>query len=114
MSGRNEYYKETHTWPRGLKAKLIRLDGNRCFVCHSTQKPFHIHHYLERTKEGFHRTGKEYNPAYLILVCPSCHGKIESMGLTFRAGDSTSPLAKAIITAFAERKKNFQNLEDFE
>ena len=43
----DKFYNETHTWPRGLKAKLIRLDGDRCFVCHCQQKPFAIHHFYE-------------------------------------------------------------------
>lgn len=101
---------DKHKWPRGLKAKLIRLDGDRCFVCHSTQKPFHIHHYLEWDGKTYNYTRLEFNPMYLILVCPSCHGKIESQGLTIH---DDSPLAKAITQAFAERKEKFQNLEDF-
>lgn len=80
----NESYEETHSYPRGTKAKLIRRDGDKCAFCWSTQKPLHIHHYYPdlrkeltnpyRKKDGTPR----YDVEYLVLLCPSCHGKVHT------------------------------------
>ncbi|UCD07129.1 MAG: hypothetical protein JSW41_04860 [Candidatus Aenigmatarchaeota archaeon] len=99
-----EQYKKTHTWPRGLKAKLIRLDGNRCFFCHGSAtagKPLVIHHFEEdggwSDDKNPYLEEHKYNPRFLVLLCHSCHGKAHRC--------QGSPFERVMQLAFKERKQ---------
>ena len=92
-----------HKWPRGLRQKLIDLDGGtaRCFFCWSQQPGLNIAHIDFHDEEGeFHyayELDTMHSINHLVLLCKSCHGKID------KAYSSQSPLKKAFMIAFKER-----------
>ena len=94
-----------HKWPRGLRQKLIEMDGGkpRCWWCWCQQPGLHIAHISIDTDslEGWAYTKKnEYDPKYLVLLCPSCHAKHDKYGNSF---EGSSPLSNAFTEAFKER-----------
>ena len=100
---KEEWYKKTHTYPHGTRAKLLRRDGKGCVMCHS-QLGLAIHHYYESRES---RSGEKnpYHPDnhgnldYLVLLCRSCHGKAHQ--------DSArdSPFMDALHKVMEEKRK---------
>ena len=89
----SDYPNYNHKWPRGLRKQLIDLDGGTawCWWCHSQQPGLHIAHIGLSAYEG--KNG--HDPKYLVLLCPSCHGKHDK--------GSSSPMSRAFAKAFKER-----------
>jgi hypothetical protein len=92
-----------HKWPRGLRQKLINLDGGkaRCFFCWSQQPSLHIAHIDFYDEKGVFHYAYEldtmHSVKHLVLLCDSCHGKID------KAASSESPFKTAFMLAFKER-----------
>ncbi len=111
-----DFYKTTHTWPRGLRARLIEREKGKCAICWSQQQ-LSIHHIQEHLIDrGLYRsdnyidipatkrTGKliaNFNLDGLLLLCGSCHGKIH----TYK---SNSPFTKLFVE-IVESKRNGQS-----
>lgn len=83
----DEFYNKTHKFPKGLRQRLADLDSNGrvcCPICWSTMRVA-IHHYSkDATPENYrYRTDEKGNIRFddlsnFILLCGSCHAKIEA------------------------------------
>jgi len=99
----DSYPNYNHKWPRGLRQKLIDMDGGkaRCWWCWCQQPGLHLAHISfdeGGSLEGWAYLKKNvYDPKHLILLCPSCHAKHD------KAYSGDSPLSKAFKQAFMER-----------
>ena len=98
-----------HKWPRGLKKKLVELDGDQCFFCWSHQRPFHIAHIDDWDANGSHgypyNEENRYDPRFILLLCNSCHSKMDS------TWSHDSPWFKALIKAYRERNAKHFSME---
>jgi hypothetical protein len=98
-----------HKWPRGLRQKLINLDGGtaRCFFCWSQQPGLAIAHVsllndLAADEFYAYDLDKVHNPIWLVLLCPSCHGKLDN------AFYRESPWHQAFYKVFKERQERLK------
>ena len=96
-----------HKWPRGLKKKLMELDGgDRCFFCWSHQGPMHIAHVDDYKVNGTHsfpyEENNRYDPRFLVLLCNSCHSKLDSTWYR------DSPWHRALMTAYRARRARLE------
>jgi hypothetical protein len=78
-----------------------------CFFCWSQQKPFHIAHIADMEEDILHSypylPENRYNVLYTVLLCGSCHMKIDN---TWR---HESPFYLAFMKAFRERKQRIES-----
>ena len=103
VSEYEKIFQDCHKWPRGLRQKLIDLDGGkaRCFFCWSQQPGLHIAHIHFYDEDGNYHYAYElptmHSVKQLVLLCASCHGKVD------KAYSSESPFKKGFMLAFKER-----------
>ena len=101
--------KLRHKWPRGLRQRLIDLDGGkaRCFFCWSQQPGLHIAHIDFYDEQGVFHYAYElttmHSTEHLLLLCDSCHGKVD------KAASSQSPFKTAFMSAFKDRAKELND-----
>ena len=51
----------------GYKDKIVKRDGEGCYICHRTDETYHIHHLIPRSRGGTNDIDN------LVYLCATCH-----------------------------------------